>query len=78
MSNYARPEWRIADRIRRARIYADLEQTELAEKCGVSRGLISQWELDRQSPRVDELDLVAKATGVDLAWLAGALGDGVC
>lgn len=52
-----------------ARVFADLEQTELAELTGLSRKTIGNYEKGRVSPRRAGLVAIAMATGVDLGWL---------
>lgn len=66
----ARPEWRVSDRIRRAREYAGLEQRELAERAGISQATISSAETGRARPHRSTLVLIAAATGVSFDWLA--------
>lgn len=66
----ARPEWRLGDRIRRAREYAGLEQRELADRAGISQATISAAETGRAKPHRSTLTLIAAATGVSFEWLA--------
>lgn len=63
------PSWELQDRIARARRYAGLEQAELAEKAGLSRKSISNYEIGKTSPRRSGLIAIAFATGVSLEWL---------
>lgn len=60
-------------RLRQARRYADLTQTDLAGKCGVSRGAVALWEAEepehRTRPTTDHLIAISKATNVPLDWL---------
>lgn len=60
-------------RLRQARRYADLTQSDLASKCGVSRGAVALWEAEepehRTKPTTDHLLAVSSATGVPLEWL---------
>lgn len=60
-------------RLRQARRYADLTQTDLAGKCGVSRGAVALWEAEepehRTRPTTDHLIAISKATNVPLEWL---------
>lgn len=67
----ARPQWRLADRIRRAREYAQLEQRELADRAGISQATISSAETGRARPHRSTVYLIAAATGVSFEWLAG-------
>lgn len=63
------PQWTFADRLRKAREAAGLDQAELAALLAKKRSTISNWE--RGANRPDELALraVAHCTGVPLAWL---------
>ena len=65
----ARPSWRLADRIRRAREYAGLEQRELANRAGISQATISAAETGRARPHRSTMMLIAAATGVAYEWL---------
>ena len=65
------PEWTLGDRIWKARRTAGMEQSDLADACGVSRALVSMWERDQSEPRVSQLEAVADLTGIDFGWLAG-------
>lgn len=60
-------------RLRQARRYADLTQTQLAAMCGVTRGAVALWEAEepehRTKPTTDHLIAIGKATGVPLEWL---------
>ena len=64
------PRFTVADRARKAREHAGLEQGELAERMGVSRATISNLERGLvQKPRRIVLNAWAMATGVDRLWL---------
>lgn len=64
-----------ADRIKRARKGAGLSQAALAEKLGVDRSAVAQWERQSAaSPTVAHLTSVALATGVSFEWLATGRG----
>lgn len=63
------PTWELQDRIARARRYAGMEQSELAEIAGVSRKSISNWEIGKTEPRRAALIAISFATGVSLEWL---------
>lgn len=58
-----------ADRLRKAREHAGLEQGELAELMGVSRGTVSNNEKGKVAARRIVIRAWALATGVDAAWL---------
>ena len=64
------PVWTVADRARKAREFAGMEQAELAARMGVSRATISNLERGLVSrPRRIVLNAWAMATGVDRNWL---------
>lgn len=63
------PQWTTADKLRKARESAGLEQTELAREIGVSKNTISNYERGAVAPRRPVLVAWALATGVSLDWL---------
>lgn len=63
------PTWTTGDRLRKSRRDAGVEQTEMAEFLGVSKGLISQWENDLRQPRIGMLRGWAHRCGVPLDWI---------
>ncbi|MCA1712767.1 MAG: helix-turn-helix domain-containing protein [Actinobacteria bacterium] len=69
------PDWTayrtaVGDRLRAARLRANLTQEELAEKASVSRNVVQRLERgDPQSPRLGALYLLARAVGVPLGEL---------
>jgi transcriptional regulator with XRE-family HTH domain len=60
---------RIRERIRDARLAAGLTQTELADRCELTQGAISQIENGDGSPRVTTLIRIAEALNVPLHTL---------
>jgi transcriptional regulator with XRE-family HTH domain len=70
MSLIENPTWTLADRLRRARLLAGLEQAELAQKVGASRASISNYETGKAQPTATVFVLWAEATGQTLEWLA--------
>ena len=52
---------------------APRKQLEIADRAGVTRGMLSSYERGRQSPSVENLDRVLGALGADLADLQWAL-----
>lgn len=72
------PEWRLGDRLLRARKHAGMEQTEIAKHLGVSRALVSMWERDLSEPRVTHIRTWAEVTGVQIEWLLGLAGSRTC
>ena len=57
----------IGKRIRAIRTMRGLSTTQLAQAAGVSRGLISQLELDRANPSIDTLRRIAAALASPMA-----------
>lgn len=64
-----RPLWTVSDRLRKAREFAHLDQAELAERIGISRATVSNYERGVGAPRRPILRLWAEETGVPLEWL---------
>jgi transcriptional regulator with XRE-family HTH domain len=65
----------LAARIRRARLLAELTQTDLATKIGVSRGAIAQWEqVSGTKPTTGNLSKLAVICGVRFEWLGTGRG----
>lgn len=58
-------------RIAAARRNADLNQTTLARRLGVTQTAVSYWERDRREPSLEDLIALARELGVTLAHLAG-------
>lgn len=50
-----------------------LKQRELAERCGVSKSMLSAFERGRHSPRLETLEKVLEGLGTDLETLARTL-----
>lgn len=67
----ARPAFTLADRLRKAREYAGLEQNELAAQTHISRNTIGNYEGGKVRPKMAYLVLWAQVCGVDLDWLCG-------
>lgn len=69
------PEWvlthrrAIGERVRQARLWANLTQEKLAELVGVDRSTVIRIEAGTSSARIDHLLLIAHAVGVALADL---------
>ena len=63
------PTWSVADRLRKAREHAGLEQGQLADLIGISRNSVSNYERGARTARRPVLVSWALATGVPLAWL---------
>lgn len=60
-------------RLRHARRYADLTQTDLGRACGVSRSAVAFWEAEspeqRTRPTLDHLSTISRTTGAPIEWL---------
>ena len=67
----------MAIRIRQARKWASLTQSQLAGTVGVNRSAVAQWERDRDgtTPSVANLAAIAVATGIAFEWLATGRGN---
>lgn len=59
------PEWTLADRIYKARKWAQMDQGDLATVTGISRTTISHYENGQTRPSKVSLKAIAMATGVD-------------
>lgn len=70
------PQWTMADRLRKARETAGLEQDALAKELGVSRNTVSSYERGKVAPRRPVLIAWALRTGVPLAWLMHGVDGG--
>lgn len=56
----------IGDRIKAARNTIKLTQKELASKSGIAEITIRQYESNKRQPRLEYLDKIAEALGVDV------------
>ena len=65
----------LAKRLRAARIIADLDQAGIAERIGVSRQTVSNWERGLAEPGATYFVRWAKETGQPLEWLAEGVSD---
>ena len=61
--------WDVADRLRKSREAAGLEQVELAERIEVSRQTVGNYENRRVQPQKTTIMLWALVTGVPVQWL---------
>jgi transcriptional regulator with XRE-family HTH domain len=75
MSQTQAPTWTTGDRLRKARISAGIESRDMADRLGVSRNTITNWEGDKTTPSLASLRVFAEETGIDLAWLLGLEDD---
>ena len=65
----------LGDRIAAAREAAGLTQAELAQRLGVRRPTLRDWEDDRAEPRANRLQMLAGCLGVSLRWLMTGEGE---
>lgn len=59
------------NRIREALAIRNMKQVELAEKCDIAKGTISNWLNNRYQPKQKPLYKMAKVLDVSEMWLAG-------
>ena len=60
------PDYLLAREILAARLAAKMSQAALARAIGTSQSRVSKWERGEETPRVDALRRIAKATGRQL------------
>jgi transcriptional regulator with XRE-family HTH domain len=63
------PAFTIADRIRKAREVAGLDQHQLADVTGIARSTISNYERGSTKPSRAYVKSIGLATGVDHRWI---------
>jgi transcriptional regulator with XRE-family HTH domain len=69
------PTWTVGDRLRKARETAGMDQTQLADRIGVSRRTVSTYEAGSDITRKRiVLNAWAMATGVSAEWIIGTDG----
>lgn len=56
----------IGEKIKHSRKTAGLTQKELGESLGVSAAMIAQYESGKRKPKLETLDKIATALGIDL------------
>lgn len=66
------PAWSLQDRLLKARKFADLSQTELANEIGISKASVVNYERGHTRPSRPVLLSWALTCGVSLEWLAGS------
>lgn len=59
----------VGERIKAARLAANLTQVQLAEKMGCSQQEVQRWEKGKVSPNVKTLHRIADAIGCDVGKL---------
>jgi transcriptional regulator with XRE-family HTH domain len=72
MNSSVVPQWTLADRLRKAREAAHLDQKDIAEALGVTQAAVSRWECGGKPRNVlAVVSAWAEATNVDQLWLLG-------
>ena len=64
-----RPQFTLADRMRKAREHAHLHQSEIATELGISRQSVGNYEAGRTKPGRPVMLAWAMRTGVSYEWL---------
>jgi transcriptional regulator with XRE-family HTH domain len=59
----------VTDRMKAARVLANLSQQELADRLGVSVGTVKRRESGDSAANPEVLMALAQATGVPLSWI---------
>ena len=65
---------KLSMRVRKARHQAELTQQALADRMGVTRGAVANWECADAVPAARRMGRIAKVTGVSYEWLATGRG----
>ncbi|WP_372457108.1 helix-turn-helix domain-containing protein [Microbacterium allomyrinae] len=63
-------QWTLGELLAKWRKDAGLDQTQMAERVGVARNSISNYENGRSVPTFDVVARIAHVTGGSLDWLA--------
>lgn len=63
------------DRIRKIRRDLDLTQQEFADRLGIKRGTIANYELGRNEPVDSVVSLICREFGISEEWLRDGIGD---
>jgi transcriptional regulator with XRE-family HTH domain len=72
------PVWTRGDRLRKARIEANITTIQLGEMLGVSRYTITNYEHDNTEPTPLQVWLWGQFTGVDPRWLDERVTEAFC
>ena len=65
----------IGERIKQCRLERGMTQKDLAERMGISPICISQYETGKRVPKIETIDRIASAIGVDPAYLSKRGGE---
>ena len=63
------------ERIRKIRRYLELTQQEFADRLGIKRGAIANYELGRNEPVDSVVSLICREYGVNEEWLRTGTGE---
>ena len=63
------------DRIKAVRVALDLTQQEFADRLGIKRGTIANYELGRNEPIDAVITLICRTYNVDETWLRTGVGE---
>lgn len=76
--NTTHPTTTLGDRLRRTRLDADLESTEMSDLLYLHRNTVSQWENDKSRPSAKKLrqwaEIIASRTGYEAEAILTFLG----
>lgn len=71
MTRMILPIWTVGERLAKARKATGLTQAQFAERIGIARSSVANYELDVTMPRRLVLNAWAHETGVPVEWLLG-------
>lgn len=74
METITTPVWTLGDRLRKARLDADVTSKEMASVNGVSPNTVTNWENGHTKPARSVVLAYALRTGVPVWWLEGKDG----
>jgi transcriptional regulator with XRE-family HTH domain len=66
-SKTTRPNYKVGAKLRKARLAANLKLQQLADRCGLSKALLSRIENDKATPSIGSLHDIAVALGTNLS-----------
>ena len=75
ISNKKRGEYILKDRIKKIRKELDLTQQEFADRIGVKRGGIANYEIGRNEPTDSVISLICREFNVNEDWLRTGEGE---
>ena len=67
---YNAPVWTMGDRLRKARLVAEVKTHAMAAELGVTHSTVSRFERDEMVPKASYLTIWALRCGVSRHWLA--------